>query len=106
MFGSDGTFISDSGLPARLAELRERRMLLRALRDDVEIAARSLAPTDLTGSWRSAAQRGYAERRSELAGELHRAARHLEDALAAVAAEIEEVQVVLAAASTRTPGAP
>ncbi|MBC7442371.1 MAG: hypothetical protein H7311_07595 [Ramlibacter sp.] len=106
MFGSEGTFLSDSGLAARLAELRERRMLLRALQGDVEIAAGALAPSDVTGSWRSAAQRGYAERRSELAGELHRAARHLDDALAGVAAAIEEATVALADAATRIPGAP
>ena len=54
----------------RLAELRHRRMLLSGLRDDVDLAWRGLLSADLDGSWRSVAQRGYAERRRELAGEL------------------------------------
>ncbi len=72
----------------RLAELRHRRTLLRELRDDVDFAWRGLLPADLDGSWRSAAQRGYSERRRELVDELRRACRDLDDALTAVEAAI------------------
>ena len=72
----------------RLAELRHRRMLLGGLRDDVDLAWRALAPADLDGSWRSAAQRGYSERRRELADGLRRACRELDDAQTAVEAAI------------------
>ncbi len=72
----------------RLAELRRRRTLLRALRDDIDLVWRGLVPAEVDGSWRSAAQREYLERRGELAGELRRACRELDDALDAVNAAI------------------
>ena len=75
----------------RLAELRHRRMLLRGLRDDVDLAWRGLLPADVDGSWRSAAQRGYSERRRELADELRRARGDLEDAITAIEAAIAAI---------------
>jgi hypothetical protein len=77
----------------RLDELRRRRALLWALRDDIDLAWRSLLPSDINTSWRSAAQRRYLERRRELAGELRRACRELDDAVGAVNAAISESTV-------------
>jgi predicted DNA repair protein MutK len=96
------TILSDYVLTARLDELRQRRMLLRLLRDDVDVAAGGLTAGDLTGSWRSAAQRGYDRQRSELAGELRRAAGLLDAALTEVVASIDQVGAALAQA--RAPG--
>ncbi|TFC37879.1 MULTISPECIES: hypothetical protein [unclassified Cryobacterium] len=94
-------------LEARLDELRQRRMLLRLLRDDVDRAAGQLTAGDLTGSWRSEAQRGYDRQRSDLAGELRRAAGLLDAALTEVVAAIDQVGATLAEAEaearTRAP---
>ncbi len=75
----------------RLNELRRRRTLLRSLRDDIDLAWRGLLPAEVDVSWRSAAQREYLQRRGELADELRRACRELENALAAVEATIAVV---------------
>jgi hypothetical protein len=90
-----GALVSYRTLEGRLAELRERRMLLRELRDDVDLAWRGLALPALAESWRSEAQRGYAARRSDLAVDLRRAFRQLDDALTDVAASIEQVTASL-----------
>ena len=89
MIEADSNVLIDPGRrERRLAELRHRRMLLRRLQDDLDLAWRALLPADLDASWRSAAQRGYSERRRELADGLRRACRELEDARAAVDASI------------------
>ena len=91
-----GTLVADYALAARLDELRQRRMLLRQLRDDVDFAAGRLTAGDLTGSWRSEAQRGYDRQRAALAGELRRAAGLLDAALTEVVAAIDRVGAALA----------
>ena len=91
-----GTIWSDYALEARLDELRHRRMLLRLLRDDVDFAAGRLTAGDLTGSWRSEAQRGYDRQRAALAGELRRAAGLLDAALTEVVVAIDRVGAALA----------
>ena len=68
----------------RLSALREQRMLLHGLRDEVGLASAVVAAADLGDSWQSAAHRDYAARLGELAGDLCRAGRQLEDALDAV----------------------
>jgi len=68
----------------RLWALAEQRMLLRGLRDEVDLASASIASADLDDSWQSDAHRGYTERLGELAGDLCRAGRQLDDALDAV----------------------
>lgn len=100
------TILTDYALTARLDELRQQRMLLRRLRDDVAVAAGGLSAGDLTGSWRSEAQQGYDRRRSDLAGELRRAAGLLDAALTEVVAAIDQVGVALAEAEAvaRVPG--
>jgi len=75
----------------RLWALREQRMLLRDLRDEVHLAAGSVAAADLGDSWQSAAHGGYAARLGELAGDLCRAGRQLDDALDAVHASISRL---------------
>lgn len=72
----------------RLAALREQRMLLGGILDEVNLAAVLVARSDLDDSWRSAAQREYVLRLHELAGDLRAAARRLEVALDAVHAAI------------------
>jgi len=79
------------GRDERLAALREERMLLGGLLDDVERALRMVAAADLDGSWRSAAQRGYAVRLAELGADLGRAWRQLDRALFAVQAAISRL---------------
>ncbi|HSP52922.1 MAG TPA: hypothetical protein VLO00_08505 [Cryobacterium sp.] len=91
-----GTLVADYALAARLDELRQRRMLLRLLRDDVDFAAGRLTAGDLTGSWRSEAQRGYDRQRAALAGELRRAAGLLDAALTEVVVAIDRVGAALA----------
>ena len=98
------TILNNYGLERRLGELRQRRMLLRLLRDDVDYAAGRLTAGDLTGSWRSDAQRGYDRRRSDLAGELRRAAGLLDAALTEVVAAIDQVGADLAAVPAPAPG--
>lgn len=72
----------------RLAALREQRMLLEGILSEVGVAADMVAELDPDDSWRSAAQREYALRLRELAGDLRNAARLLEAALDAVHAAI------------------
>ena len=103
-----GTILTDTilttyALQASLDELRQRRMLLRLLRDDVASAAGRLTAGDLTGSWRSEAQRGYDRRRGDLAGELRRAAGLLDTALTEVVAAIDQVGAALAEAKAPVP---
>ncbi|TFC91118.1 hypothetical protein E3T28_03460 [Cryobacterium sinapicolor] len=98
-----GTILTDYALSARLDGLRQQRMLLRRLRDDVDIAAGGLSAGDLTGSWRSESQRGYDRRRSDLAGELRRAAGLLDTALTEVVAAIDQVGAALAEADAWGP---
>lgn len=83
--------LDGSAQAERLGALREERMLLVALRDDVELAVRSVAAADLNASWCSAAQRGYAEQLAELRDDLGRASRQLDEALAAVQACISRL---------------
>jgi len=83
--GAEGQAEHDA---ARLAALREQRMLLRGILDEVGLASGLVAATDPGESWRSAAQREYIERLQELAGDLRGAARKLEAALDAVHASI------------------
>ena len=97
------TILSHYALEARLDELRHRRMLLRLLRDDVEVAAGRLTAGDLTGSWRSEAQRGYDRQRSDLAGELRRAAGLLDTALTEVVAAIDQVGAALTEVPAEAP---
>ncbi len=91
MEGLGASFFDDPLNPERLAAMREQRMLLRDLRDDVELAFRRLASTELSGSWHSAAQRGYAERMGELTNSVRFAWRQLDEALAAVNASISRL---------------
>ena len=98
------TFLTNYALEARLDELRHRRMLLRLLRDDVTFPAAGLAAGDLTSSWRSEAQRGYDHQRSDLAGELFRAAGLLDTALTEVVAAIDQVTAALTLTSAPTSG--
>jgi hypothetical protein len=97
------TVLAGYALEVRLGELRERRMLLRELREDVDLAAGRLTAGDLTGSWQSPAQRGYDAQRGDLAGDLRRAAGLLEDALADVLASIDEVRAARDAAAAPIP---
>lgn len=89
MAGLGAGILDGQAAADRLAALREVRMLLRELRDDVELAVRMVAAADLAGTWRSAAQRGYAIRLGLLMGELRRAGRQLDAALASVHAAID-----------------
>ncbi|WP_134512272.1 hypothetical protein [Cryobacterium sp. Hz7] len=97
------TIVTHYALEARLDELRQRRMLLRLLRDDVDMAAGRLTAGDLTGSWRSEAQRNYDRQRSDLAGELRRAAELLDAALTEVVAAIDQGGAALAEARAPIP---
>ncbi|TFD29600.1 hypothetical protein [Cryobacterium cryoconiti] len=99
------TFLSDYAVEARLDGLRERRMLLRQLRDDVDLAAGRLTAADLTGSWRSPAQQGYDAQRGDLAGDLRRAAVLIDDALTAVVTSIDEIRAARDAAAAPAPAA-
>ena len=72
----------------RLAALREQRMLLDGILDEVNLAAALVTRANLEDSWRSAAQREYVLRLHELAGDLRGAARRLEVALDSVHAAI------------------
>ena len=98
------TFVATYALEARLDALRQQRMLLRLLRDDVDAAASGIAAGDLTGSWRSEAQRGYDDQRNDLAGELRRAWGLLDTALTEVNAAIDEVGADLTEATRLAPG--
>lgn len=80
--------LDDPGDAERLAALRNQRMLLRELRDDVDRAFRATAAGDLAESWRSTAQRAYAERLGELRRDLMVAWRQLDEALTVVHAAI------------------
>ena len=99
------TFLSDYTAESRLDGLRERRMLLRQLREDVDLAAGRLTAGDLTGSWRSPAQQGYDAQRGDLAGDLRRAAGLIDDALTAVVTSIDEIRAAREATAARVPAA-
>lgn len=99
------TLLADYAVEARLGELRQRRMLLRELREDVDLAANRLTAGDLTDSWRSEAQRGYDAQRGDLAGDLRRAAGLLDDALADVVTSIDEIRAARDAAAAAIPAA-
>ena len=88
MDGQGTSIFANPLIDDHLAMLREQRMLLRQLCDDVELAVRTVAASDLGEYWRSAAQRGYAERLGELTADLRGAWRQLDEALAAVHASI------------------
>jgi len=83
--------LGGQGRDERLAALREERMLLGGLLDDVELALRMVAAADLDGSWRSAAQRRYEARLAELGADLGRAWRQLDHALFDVQAAISRL---------------
>lgn len=91
MEGLGAGILDDPANTERLAALREQRMLLRELRDDVELAVRMVVAADLDGSWRSAAQRGYAQRLGELRDELRSAWHRLDDAIDAAHASISRL---------------
>ena len=80
----DNPLIDELLIDERLEMLREQRMLLRQLRDDVELAVRTVASGHLGEYWRSAAQRCYAVRLGELTDDLRGAWRQLDEALTAV----------------------
>ena len=103
MVAPGDTFLSDYAVEARLGELRQRRMLLRELRDDVALAAARLTAGDLTGSWRSPAQQGYDAQRGDLAGDLRRAVGLIEEALVAVVTSIDEIRAARNAAAASIP---
>ena len=81
--------------PADLARLRQQRILLTGLRDEVEAAGRRVATQEADGTWRSAAQRAYGRRLTELAGELQGVWRAVDDALSAADAAIDAVKAEL-----------
>lgn len=83
---------ADAGAEA-LAQLREQRWLLGALRDEVDDAGRRLAAEEVGAGWRSPAQRIYLDRLAELRGDLQTSWRALTDALAAVDDAIVQVKV-------------
>lgn len=82
------SILDDPRDAAQLDELRRQRALLGALHDDVDLALRMLTAGDPGASWRSAAQRAYAERFGELRRDLENAWRRLDEALTAVHAAI------------------
>lgn len=80
---------ADAALQARRLEtLREQRARLRDLRDEVVTAGQRIPDEDLGGTWRSPAQRGYAERRAELLQLVALAGRSLDDAIGALTIEM------------------
>lgn len=83
---------ADAEATAALARLRRQRWLLGLVRDDVESTGRRLAGQEVGTGWRSAAQRAYTARLTELSGGLQTAWRALDDALYAVDQDIERVK--------------
>lgn len=75
----------------QLAALHGQRILLIALRAEVESALRRFASRGVGPAWRSEAQRRYAARRAELRDDLAGAASALDDAVEGVQAAIAEL---------------
>ncbi|WP_022885370.1 hypothetical protein [Glaciibacter superstes] len=72
----------------RLAALREQRMRLAAVRDEVDASLMRHRSAAIDPAWRSDAQRAYSSKRDDLTRRLSRAQRLLDDALDAVHREI------------------
>ncbi|WP_156109670.1 hypothetical protein [Cryobacterium sp. MLB-32] len=77
----------------QLGALRDQRALLGPLRDDVQAAWCRLVAAHVEGSWRSHAQRAYADRVHDLCRELQMVVRELEAAEATVNSSIDRVTV-------------
>jgi len=84
--------LGETAAETALALLREERWRLGRVRDDVELTSLRLAGQEVGAGWRSAAQRAYEDRRTELLRRLDGARRALDDALAAVDVGIEQVR--------------
>lgn len=76
----------------QLVALRAQRALIRLLRDDVQESWRRLTTTDLEGSWRSGAQRAYADRVRYLCRDLRAVVRELDDAESSVNRSIDRMK--------------
>lgn len=85
--------LDDQADAERLAALREQRMLLRELGDEVESALSRIVGGGLEGSalgtsWRSTSERRYTARLNELTGDLRLAWRLIDEAHGAVESSI------------------
>jgi hypothetical protein len=84
--------IFESGATQKRAEqlsaLRDQRMLLARVSDGVGIALHTFRMMPGGVNWRSAAQRSYSDRRTELQMELETLRRALDEALVGVQAAI------------------
>ncbi len=75
----------------RLAALREQRMLLEGLHEDIGISIALLSSMQSGSRWRSPAETIYVRRRVELGRELWAAQRQVDEAVEAVCKAIRDV---------------